>query len=1115
MTQPLFFRKFQSKYRSWVVYCSLIPSISLTLVQIHASPNTSYADNEVKPHTGVVSQAQENHPPARLEPGKPIERELTGGQSHKYQIALAAGQYSMLTVDQRGINVAIKLFGPDSKQIAEFDSEVRTHGQETISWVGIEAGNYRLDVAVKHKNVAVGRYEIQVVEVRAATEGDRSLHEALKLDAERARLYVAGKYDEALPLAERALELRTKSLGSDHRDVASALNSLALLYQSKGNAAKAEPLYQRALTIKEKTLGPAHPEIAITLNNLANLFSDRGDYAQAELLYGRALTIRENALGIEHPDLASSLNNLANLYRRRGDYIKAEPFYQRALNIWEKSLGPEHATVAIPLINLAILYKVRGDFTKAESLYQRTLAIWEKSLGPEHPDILLPLNNLAIIFNDRGDYAKAESFYQRALTIGEKTLGPEHPDVTRVLTNLGNTYQLKGNYAKAEQFYRRALAIKEKVMGAEHIMVASTLNSLAKLYRKRGDYERAKPLHHRALTIQESVLGAEHPDVAETLIGLAMLNASIGDIAQALTFLSRANAIDERNLTLNLAIGSDHQKILYLAKFSQSIHFTLSLQSQVAPSDMQALDLAFTTLLRRKGRGLDAMTDMIATLRRHATPQDRELFDRLAEARSQLAALTFKEPGTAKPDTYRKRITELETEVGDLEAELSSRSTEFRKQRGAVTLATIQAIVPAGNALIEFAVYSPLDPQTEKSRPSRYLVYLLPAQGRPKWVDLGEAAVIDRAVDAWRSALRDPNRTDVKRLSRTVDERVMRPVRALLSEIPGDTRHLLIAPDGSLNLIPFAALVDERNRYLVKRYSISYLTSGRDLLRLQASEPSKSAPLVVANPLFGISETIAGISPGQISANSPGRDQPDNQTTARDDPREVFFQALPGTRREALAIKAALPEASLLLREDASETALKQARAPQILHIATHGFFLQDQEVPPPDTRGFSTPLLRISDPRLMKWSAKIENPLLRSGLALAGVNHKQSGDDDGLLTALETVSLDLSGTKLVVLSACDTGVGEVKNGEGVYGLRRALVLAGSETQVTSLWPVSDRETRRLMTGYYMRLMKGEGRGEALRQIQLEMIKTTKLRHPYYWASFIQAGEWANLDGHR
>jgi CHAT domain-containing protein len=186
-----------------------------------------------------------------------------------------------------------------------------------------------------------------------------------------------------------------------------------------------------------------------------------------------------------------------------------------------------------------------------------------------------------------------------------------------------------------------------------------------------------------------------------------------------------------------------------------------------------------------------------------------------------------------------------------------------------------------------------------------------------------------------------------------------------------------------------------------------------------------------------------------------------------------------------------------------------------VLHIATHGFFLRDQEAPPVDTRGGPDgDQLRIPA-TLNKWAAKVENPLLRSGLALAGANERRSGDDDGVLTAMEAASLDLWGTRLVVLSACNTGLGEVRNWEGVYGLRRALVLAGSETQVMSLWPVLDKQTRRLMVGYYRRLLKGEGRSEALRQVQLEMLKDAKLRRPYYWASFIQAGEWANLDGRR
>jgi CHAT domain-containing protein len=585
-----------------------------------------------------------------------------------------------------------------------------------------------------------------------------------------------------------------------------------------------------------------------------------------------------------------------------------------------------------------------------------------------------------------------------------------------------------------------------------------------------------------------------------------MLNAAKGDIAQAIAFQSRANNISERDLALNLAIGSERQKLAYLAIFSRQTDFTLSLHSQIAPDNPQARDLAFTTLLRRKGRGLDAMADTVSILRRRATLEDQALLDQLAEARSRFAALTLRESDAAKPETYLTRLKPLEEEVEKLEAELSSRSIEFRSQAQPATLAAVQAALPAGSALVEFTVFTPQELPTGKSKPPRYVAYALAAQGELRWVDLGDVKIIDRAVNAWRKALRDPSRTDVERFARAVDKKIMQPVRSLLRE----TRQLLIAPDGLLNLIPFAALVDERKRYLVERYAISYLTSGRDLLRLQTSEPSQSAPLIVANPIFGRVETIF-----MRESQGLGNSQAGDQMWGQIDPAEVFFQSLPGTEPEALAIKALLPGASLLLREQATETALKQSRAPHILHIATHGFFLNEQGATTVETPGVpSDDSLRISL-RLSKWAAKIKNPLLRSGLALAKVNERHGGDDDGVLTALEVASLDLWRTKLVVLSGCDTGIGEVKNGEGVYGLRRALVLAGSETQVLSLWPVLDRETRKLMTGYYGRLLKGEGRGEALRQIQLGMLKDARRRHPYHWASFIQAGEWANLDGRR
>jgi CHAT domain-containing protein/Tfp pilus assembly protein PilF len=1080
---------------------------------------TAHARHGIERPPGVVAQPAEQQADSSnaakgqqdvrvLELGKPIERELAGGQSHTYEVTLSAGQFLNVVVEQRGIDVVVKLLGPDSKQIAEFDSEIRKQGQETMSQVAEVAGSYRLNVQAKQKEAPAGGYEIRVVELRAATEKDRALQEARNLLAEFLRLYRAGKYDEALPLAERALEIREKALGPDHPDIARSLNNLAILYHHKGDHAKAELLYQRGLAIWEEALGPDHPELAPNLNNLGALYFDKGDYAKAEPLYQRALAIREKALGPDHPGVAGSLNELAILYGDKGDYAKAEPLHQRALAIWEKALGPDHPRVAISLLNLANVYYLKGDYAKAEPLYQRALAIKEKTFGPEHPDVALTLNNLAALYYDKGDYAKAEPLDQRALAIRKKTLGPEHPDVAQSLNHLANLYYAKGDYAKAQPLCQRALAIGEKTLGPEHPNVALSLNSLAYLYYAKADYAQAEPLFLRTLAIWEKALGPDHPYVARSLNGLAILYAAKGDVAQAVMFQSRASKVSERNIALNLATGSERQKLAYLATLSAQADQTISLHLHAAPNDPTARSLATTTILQRKGRALDAMSDSLSALRRRFNPQDQALLDQLTDARSQLARLVLGGPQRTTPEQHQSRIKTLEEQVEKLEAVISQRSDEFRVQSQPITIEAVQSAIPANTAVIEFFSYRPFNAKYTKPAEAygqpRYVAHVLRRQGASQWVELGEAKEIDDAIAALRKALYDPKRRDVKRLARSLDKKVFQPVRALL----GEATQLLISPDGALNLTPFAALVDEGGRYLVHRYSFSYLTSGRDLLRLQVLRESKGGPLIVADPAFG--EMVSTDEAGSRGLGLPKASE--QSATTQTELARLYFRPLSGTADEARALKTILPQAKALTGEQATEKALKQSSAPSILHIATHGFFLKDLEAMPADTRGLG---LLGEGPTTMAATARLENPLLRSGLALAGANQHKSGDDDGVLTAMEAAALDLWGTKLVVLSACNTGVGEVKNGDGVYGLRRALVLAGAETQVMSLWPVSDQGTRELMVEYYNGLKAGKGRSEALRQVQLRMQADPRRQHPYYWASFIVSGEWANLDGRR
>src|SRR6266508_1964087 len=650
-----------------------------------------------------------------LEPGKPIERELAGGQSHAYQITLSAGQFMKVIVEQRGIDFVIVLLGTDAKQIMEFDSEIRSQGQETVWQVAEVAGSYRLNVKAKHKGAPAGGYEIRLVELRAATEKDRVLQEARKLHTESQRLSRDGKYDESRPAAERALELREEALGPESPDVAQSLNNLAIIYRDKGDYAKAEPLFQRALAIYEKAVGPESPDVATSLNSLANLYRLKGDYAKAEPLVQRALAILEKAFGPESLDVAASLNILANLYRGKGDYAKAEPLCQRALAIWEKAVGPEHPDVAASLIILANLYRLKGDYAKAEPLHQRALAIYEKAVGPEHPDVAESLNSLAIIYRDKGDYAKAEPLYQRALDIYEKAFGPEHPGVARPLNSLANLYSVKGDYAKAEPLYQRALAIYEKALGPEHPDAAESLNLLARLYEAKGD-----------LTL-------------------------------AVTFQSRANEVSERNIALNLVTGSERQKLAYLATLLAQTDQIISLHARSAPDASTARSLAATTILQRKGRVLDAMSDSIEALRRAASPEDRALFDQLKDIRSQQARLVFGGLQRTTPAEYQNQIRNLAEQAEKLEDEISRRSDKFRAEYQPVTLAATQSAIPARAALIEFYSYHPFNAKSARSAEAfgqpRYVAYVLRQQGEAQWVDLGEAAPIDLAVTALRQAL--------------------------------------------------------------------------------------------------------------------------------------------------------------------------------------------------------------------------------------------------------------------------------------------------------------------------------------------------------------------------
>jgi CHAT domain-containing protein/Tfp pilus assembly protein PilF len=998
-----------------------------------------------------------------LEPGKPIDRGMTGTEIHHYRLDLKKGQCAEIRVEQRGMNVAVQLLGSNDQPVMEVDDELGKEGTEKLDIVADNDGTYTVAVKPKLK-VGSGHYQIHLAEVRMATDKDRTLYEVRQLRTKIRYLLDADRPQEALPLAQRAMTLAQQALGPDDGYVGLVMTDLSETFEAMRKGGEATQTYERALQVLTAKLGPEHPQTLRVVTRLGSVYADMSQYSKADQLLSPALEGEERILGPDDPMVANTLRGLGLLHSNRGDYAKAEHELQRALKILEGAGLTEDQQYANCLNNLGYTYKWQNQFEKAWPFFERSLAIQERKFGPDSPSLAKTLSNLGIVAAQRKDYSTAERYFLRSLALREKYLGTEHQDYAAVLMNLANVYSAEGNDRKALETHLRAFSILEKTAEPTAQPFIMSLANIATIYSALGDFENANRVQARLESAVESLIA------------------------------------------FNLAIGSERQKLAFLDAVARRTDRTISLNLQLQPDSSEAAALAGTVLMQRKGRALDATTDTMSLLRRHSDPQDQVLLDDLKEATAQLARAALQGPEKQSLEEHRKALEDLRERKEKLENVISHHNEAFRAQYQAVTLKAVQAAIPADSALLEFLTYRPYDTHAETSAQMygdpRYAVYVLHRDGAPHGIDLGKAREIDDLIEKLRAALRDPGRSDARQLGRAVADKVLEPIQPLLT----GNKRLLVSPDGQLNLIPFEALLDDKGRYLVERFSITYLATGRDLLRMQVPHPSSGVPVILADPLFGEPQETLVAGPAMLqSRKAAGRSARRSVTTGADF-SSLYFAPLQGTKAEAQRIRALFPQARVLTGGEASATALEELKAPKILHIATHGFFLLDTgRQTEPRNGGSATD----------RETADLLNPLLRSGLALSGANLVKDGRGKGILTALEASNLDLWGTKLVTLSACDTGVGEVKDREGVYGLRRSFFLAGAETLVMSLWPVSDYVTREMMTNYYRGLQQGLGRGEALRQTQLAMMKRKGREHPFYWASFIQAGEWATLDGQR
>ncbi len=929
-----------------------------------------------------------------------------------------------------------------------------------------------------------------------------------KLDA----LLAQGDHQAAIPVALEVLAEKERTLGPDHSEVIRCLYTLALVYHAQGRYAEAEPLFRRTLEVAQKALGSVDPRVATCLHNLANVCQEQARYAEAELLFKRALAIWEKALGPDHSTVATCLNDLAMLHFDQGRYCEAESIIRRSLAKGTKALGPDRTDVAAKLRNLAVVCKAQGRYAEADSLHRRALAIREGTLGPEHPNMATSLNDLALVCQAQGRYAEAESLLRRALAIMEKALGPNHPYVGICLGNLARLLTDQGQIVEALPLHRRALAILDKALGVDHPNVAESLHNLAMHLEHLGQYAEAEPLFTRALLIKGNALGPDHPDVSKALASVAVLH-SIQGRTEALDEAVRAFSIEADVSAENFSVLSERQRMDFSGMRGDTpFQIACSLALRHTQTTTQAVQAACLMHLRSKGRVLDSVLEDRQSL--SGDPEAEKVFTSLRETKRRLANLQFQpldkltEKDLAKA---RQEMSMLGEEKDALEQKLARMAGRYREGRRAakVTVEEVRKALRPGEALVDFTVFTPvatmqdiedgLATHANPWLPAQYAAFILTREAEPLIVSLGDAERIDEAISTFQReiALGEDAGDEV----RTLYRRVWAP----LAEAVGSKERVLISPDGQLNFLSFAALRGPDGKYLIERHTLGYVTSGRDLVRRQDTKTAL-APALFGDPAFG--ET----------PKAPSPDAPDYLARAStfrsvfaDRDRSLYgnlsFPRLQGTLGEikdlAPLLKGSAPQT--YVGDEAREERLKTLRQPAILHLATHGFFLEDAEATgaegglPGPTPGFASlgPAFR-------------GNPMHRSGFALAGASlaalGKRTGDaqDDGIVTAEEVGSLDLWGTQLVVLSACDTGMGEAKAGEGVMGLRRAFVQAGARNLLLTLWRVEDRMTREFMVLFYKDYVEtGDAVGAMTRAQRHFLASPQPSAHPRFWAPFV------------
>ena len=897
-----------------------------------------------------------------------------------------------------------------------------------------------------------------------------------------------------------------------HPLVGDALGYLGAAERSRGAFAEALAAYEESLQVREATFGPDTLKAADSLNRIALLYWNRGLYEEAERYVGRALTIQEERLHPESSRLATTWTNRAEILRNLGRHDEARPLLERALRVREAVLGPDHPDVAATLNNLSLVLGALSLEDQAEDCIRRSLAIVERALGPDHPHVASAAANLARVLARRDRYDEAIELFQRVIQIREARLRPGHPLIAGAQNGLGSALIDVGRDAEARPILEQALANWEVSLGPDHPTLGFLLLNLAGLDARRGDWEIARERLDRAARVMREALGDEHPNAIHTALARGQLAFDRGDEQGAWQIIQSVAPHQSLWIGRVLWAGTEAENFHTLAGWRRHLNLVLGMASRLQMPEAQTF--AHDSLLDWKGRATRLLVSSRASLTDGLPDELDALVRSIRMLRGELSTRVLRVPLETNPDaaeleSVRSRLHDAERRWRDLRASAVDDRVDTDQ---------IRAALPEGFATISFAAHPTLYRMSEsdaRAGPPRLAAWIVRRdRDHPTHVDIGLLSDVEAAIRDERAELDPARGVSRARPAFSTDADIDREASPLWRSLwPRVSPHLteistvVVSSSGALSTVPLEVLRAGDGTYLIEQYRFVYLHDLTELVRMVPIRTREHDSL---------------LSLGMVDFQGvPPADDADDEPTLRGwrFGKPQFWGALPATEYESQVIhdmhRAAFPSSSreLVQGAAASESRLKHLLpSHSVLHLATHGFFHGEDERSAWDDvadqrngRGFP------ADPasRLLG-----DHPGILSGIVLAGANTASPGAiDDGYLCAEEVSWLDLSKADLVVLSACGTGLGSPRSGEGLIGLRRAFRAAGARTVISSLWTVPDSSTSDLMQDFYRRLwIEQMSCLDALRSAQIEMLRDNRRRsgdaRPTSWGAFVLDGDW-------